>query len=158
MQIHQSFRLVITRPSKERPTGVTILAVLFFIYGAFQAVAAFAVVPILFRGGGGGMLIYPVQALMFLLLVAIGLGKAALLVAIGIGLIKLQNWARILFIVFIGLELLMDARALVFSGSQSLHALALSPGRALIVVSIEVGALVYLFRPLVKQAFGATRF
>jgi hypothetical protein len=114
MQIRQSPELVIARPSKERPLGVTILAVLFSIYGASHAVEAFALVPMLFRGGGGAMLIYPVQALMFLLMLAFGLGKAALLVAIGIGLIRLQNWARILLIVFIGLELLMVARSSIF--------------------------------------------
>ncbi len=48
-------------------------------------------VPILFRGGGGGMLVYPVHALIFLLMVAFGLAKAALLVAVGIGLLRLQN-------------------------------------------------------------------
>jgi hypothetical protein len=158
MQIRQSPELVIARPSKERPLGVTILAVLFSIYGASHAVEAFALVPMLFRGGGGAMLIYPVQALMFLLMLAFGLGKSALLVAIGIGLIRLQNWARILLIVFIGLELLMAASALVFFGSHTLHALAFSPGPALILVSIVVGVPVYLFRPHVKQAFGATRF
>jgi hypothetical protein len=101
------------------------------------------------------MLVYPVQALIVLLMVAFGLAEAALLVAIGIGLIRLQNWARILLVVFIGLELLMVARALAFSAS---HALAFSPGRLLIVGFIVVGVLVYLFRPHVKQAFGATRF
>jgi hypothetical protein len=89
---HQSSGLVITRPSKERPTGVvTILAVLFFIYGASQGVGVLVEVPILFRGGGGGMLVYPVHALIFLLMVAFGLAKAALLVAVGIGLFRLQN-------------------------------------------------------------------
>jgi hypothetical protein len=72
---------------------------------------------------------------------AFGLGKAALLVAIGVGLIRLQNWARILLIVFIGLELLIVARALAFSDSHALHALAFSPGPALIVGSIVVGCL-----------------
>jgi hypothetical protein len=155
---HQSPGPVITRPSKERPSGVAILAVFFFIYGASQGVGALAEVPILFLGGGGGMLIYPVHALVFLSMIAFSLGKAALLVAIGIGIFRLQNWARILLMVFIGLELLMAARALVFSASRALPALLFSPGPALIVGSIVVGVLVYLFRPHVKQAFGAIRF
>ena len=79
-------------------------------------------------------------------------------VAIGIGPIKLQNWARILLIVFIALELLLAACALLLFGCGSLHVLAFSPGPPLIVASIVVGVLVYLFRPHVKQAFGATRF
>src|ERR1700674_255912 len=89
---HQFPGLVIARPSKERPSGVTILAVLSFIYGASQGVGVFVGVPILFRGGG--MLVYPVQALLVLLMLAFSLGESALLVAIGIGLIRLQNWAR----------------------------------------------------------------
>jgi hypothetical protein len=148
--------LVITRPSKERPIGVTILAVLFLIYGASYGVGALAGVPILFRGGA--ILIYPVQGLIVLLMVAFGLAEAALLVAIGIGLFRLQNWARILLIVFIGFALLMAARALVFSASRALPALLSSPGPVLIVGSLFVGVLVYLFRPHVKQAFGAIRF
>lgn len=100
------------------------------------------------------MLIYPLHAIIFLLTIAFPLGEGALFAFIGIGLIKLQNWARITLIVLFGLLSLIFIRAAVFSTS---HALAFSPFRVLrggLIIALVVG---YLFQSHVKQAFGATR-
>lgn len=131
---------------RERPTGVTILAVLCFLSGAYTVIGALAGAPILFRGGGGGMLVYPVHAIIFLLTIAFFFAKGALLAFIGMGLLKLQNWGRVLLIVLTGLGLLMAIRALAHSVS------------AFIGIAIFLMSLLYLFTPNVKQAFGATRF
>jgi hypothetical protein len=92
----------------------------------------------------GSILINPYAAIFVFLAASVSFVQGALFIAVGIGFLKLQNWARVLLIVLIGLALLNGARALVFSGS---HALAFSPGPVLIVGSIVVGMLVYLFRP-----------
>jgi hypothetical protein len=101
------------------------------------------------------LLINPLAGIVVIVSLASAPVQAALFVAIGIGLLKLQNWVRVLLIVLIGLVLLMAARALVLSGAQGIVS---SPGPVLIAGSIVVGVLVYLFRPHVKQVFGAIRF
>jgi hypothetical protein len=151
---HQSPGLVITKPSKERPSGVTILAVLFLIAGTYYALGAL-IAPLRIFRPLAVILLNPYAAIFAFLALAISFVQGVLLIAIGIGFLKLQNWARILLIVFIGLALLMAARTLVISGA---HWIVSSPGPVLIVWSIAVGVLVYLLRPHVKQAFGAIRF
>jgi len=144
-----------TTASKQRPTGVAILAGLYLVYGAFKAVGALAGIPVLFLMGPRGLLIYPVHGMVILLMVAFGLGEAALFVSVGVGLIKLQNWARVVSIASLGLVLVMGTRALAHSVA---HAIA----DALVPQFIGVGTCVvllrYLFAPHVKQAFGATKF
>jgi hypothetical protein len=151
---HQSPRLVISRPLKERPPGVTILAVFFLIAGTMYAFWAL-IAPLRIFRPLAVILLNPYAAIFAFLALAISFVQGVLLIAIGIGFLKLQNWARILLIVFIGLVLLMAARGLITSGVQGIVS---SPGPPLIVGSIFVGVLVYLFRPHVKQAFGAIRF
>ena len=138
---------------KERPTGVTILAVLFFIAGAFYASGTLVVGSRVLRPLAG-LLINPLAAIVVIVSLATTLVQAALFVAIGIGLLRLQNWARVLLIVLIGLGFLTGARALATSGA---HGIVSSPGPALIVVVSGIGMLIYLFRPHVKRAFGAAR-
>lgn len=75
--------------------------------------------------------------------------------AIGIGFIKLQNWARVVAVIFIGIGLLFGVLG-VFSLLAHIMVFALVV--RLIVLAIEVWILVYLFQPHVKQAFGATNF
>ena len=138
----------------QRPTGVTILAVLSFIGAAFFLLASLA----MFIGGGmlsqmGG------SAGMGTMLGALGafagvilLAFTAYLLAQGIGLFKLKNWGRIMTIICIGLGLLSAAMG-VFSSLSPMQ-LGHLIGQ-LIVVAIDVWILVYLFKPHVKQAFGA---
>ncbi|MGC1484639.1 MAG: hypothetical protein WA789_12665 [Candidatus Acidiferrum sp.] len=142
----------------ERPTGVTILAVLYFIGAAFLALCG-----ILFIVGGsmlsglahaGG----PASALFAMGGVFIGailLAFGVLDLAIGIGFIKLQNWARIVAIIFLGIGLLFGVLGVL---SMLAHLMIVLLVVRLIVLAIEIWILVYLFKPHVKQAFGATSF
>lgn len=144
----------------QRPTGVTILAVLVFLVTCLYIVAAL----VFFLGGaalsqlGGG----PSGATMDMGAMLAGLGAfagvimlalAVFSVAVGVGLWKLQNWGRILAIVFIVLGLI-SALAGVFSAVAEARFGPLLWG--LIVVGIDVWILWYLFRPHVKQAFGVS--
>jgi hypothetical protein len=138
-----------------RPTGVTIIAVLAFIGSGLCALGAIGAL----LGGAllSGMSSYPrlgalagVGAVMIaIFLVGIGI----LDVFIGLGLLKLQNWARIFTIVFAMLGLLATLFSLV-SPFARLHVFFYAfILREIITAAIEIWILVYLFQPHVKQAF-----
>jgi len=141
----------------ERPTGVTILAVLEFLgAGLFILIGLLFLVGFGLLGGaagqageGGGMAVLmglgAVAGVVFLVLALIPL-------AVGIGLWKLRNWARILVIVFSILGVLSN-----LAGA----AIPLMTGDPVSAVSSVIGLgvngliLWYMFQPHVKQAFGA---
>lgn len=86
---------------------------------------------------------------------AIFLVLAVVDLALGIGFIKLQNWARVVAIIFTGIGVLFGVLGMF---SLLAHMMVLVMMFRLIVLAIEVWILVYLFQPHVKQAFGATSF
>jgi hypothetical protein len=143
----------------QRPTGVTILAVLAFVGAGILVLTGLAV----FLGGAllSNMASYPQMAALAgvggVIIGIFWLGIGAFDVVIGIGLLKLQNWARIVTIVFGGLALLSAALGLLLS---LMHGFGFGfPGfffLRLIAVAIWVWIIVYLLKPHVKQAFGTT--
>ncbi len=141
----------------ERPTGVTVLAVLAFVSTGFLVLAALgvllggAMVANMAARPGMGMMAGTLGAVLGVVL----LGFAILYVAIGIGFLKLQNWARIVTIVLCGLGVLFNGLGLL---TALFHFSAMLFVWRLIVVAIEVWIVVYLLKPHVKQAFGATGF
>ena len=141
----------------ERPAGVTILAVLAFFLAGFLVLAGLgallggAVLSHMTASGGLKMLAGVGAAI----LGAIFLGFAVIYIVDAIGLLKMANWARILTIVLVALSLLHSAFRLLRSLAH-LHPVALF--FTLIIAAIDVWILVYLFKPEVKQAFGATSF
>jgi len=80
---------------------------------------------------------------------------ALLELAIGIGFIKLQNWARVVAIVFTGIAVLFGVIGMF---SLLAHVVVFALMVRLITLAIQIWILVYLFKPHVKQAFGATSF
>jgi hypothetical protein len=80
---------------------------------------------------------------------------AAFYVVTAIGLMKLRNWARILVIILCCIGVLFNALG-VLTALMHMHPLLLF-WRA-IILAIEVWIVVYLLKPHVKQAFGATGF
>lgn len=145
----------------ERPVGVTILAVLYFIFAALTAIAGL----LSFVGGsmlsrlagssspaaGAGVLLAMGGAVIGIICLVI----AALYFVVGYGFIKLQNWARILAVVFTGISVLFGLFGLV---SILLHMAVFQIVFQGVILAIEIWVLVYLFKPHVKQAFGATGF
>ena len=145
----------------ERPTGVTVIAVLDFIGAGFCLLAACGFV--LFGGmmaarmagmplgmmGGAGMAIVAV----------IFLGFAVLAVVLGIGLLKLQNWARIVTIIFCGLAILRAVAGL-FGAFMGVGPMFMGGFIVRFVITLAINGLIlwYLFQPNVKQAFGTTGF
>jgi hypothetical protein len=141
----------------ERPAGVTILGVLAFLGAGLLLLAALG----MFLGGavianmaarpGMGMIAGVGGALLgcFFLIIAV------LYVVIGTGMFKLQNWARILVIVLSFLGALLNAFG-VLSALFHMHPLLII--WRLILVGINVWIAMYLLKPHVKLAFGATGF
>jgi hypothetical protein len=141
----------------ERPTGVTILAVLGFIATGLLVLAALGVLL------GGAMVANMAARPGMGMIAGIGgaiigvalLGFAVLYAVVGFAFLKLQNWARLLVIVLCGLGVL-------FNGLGVLTALFHFPVVVVtvraIVVAVDLWVALYLLKPHVKQAFGATGF
>ena len=130
-----------------RPIGITIIASLNFfaaVVSLFFAIASFFIVlgvPVLFAYA-------LVQHLCFFLL-------AGLLAANGIGLLRVRNWARLLTIVLTGFSLLSVPLA---AFGDLMHFRSGMLIGHLFKGCIDGAILLYLFKPHVKQAFGATGF
>jgi hypothetical protein len=143
-----------TRVLNQRPIGVTILAVLWFVTGASDAVGILYMVFQMFSPKNiGGAIVYIGLTIYLLFLASILLAKAALFVMTGIGLMKLQNWARVLSIALIGFVVLIVTRALLTSVAHPARSLGL-----LMALALGIWLIVYFFKPHVKQAFGASGF
>ena len=142
----------------ERPTGVTILAVLYFIGTAFLGICGLlfivggSMLSGLAQSGGPGSAIFAAGGAV---LGAFFLVLALLELAIGIGFIKLQNWARVVAIVFTGIAVLFGAFGML---GMLAHVMVFALMVRVITLAIQIWILVYLFKPHVKQAFGATGF
>jgi len=142
----------------ERPTGVTILAVLYFIGTAFLGLCGIlfivggSMLSGLAQSGGPGSAILAAGGAV---VGAIFLVLALLELAIGIGFIKLQNWARVVAIVFTGIGVLFGVLGMF---SLLAHVMVFALMIRFIVLALQIWILVYLFKPHVKQAFGATGF
>jgi hypothetical protein len=142
----------------QRPTGVTILAVLAFIAAGILVLMALlsllggALVSSLGATGRGMMagVGAAVIAAFFLILAVVEL-------VVGIGLWKLQNWARVLTIVLCGLSFLGAVLSIFNPFHVHLFFLFFAM-RRLIFAAIYAWILWYLFQPNVKQSFGATGF
>jgi hypothetical protein len=141
----------------ERPTGVTILAVLAFVATGLLVLAGLGVLV----GGAmiGSMAARPGMGAMAGALGAVFgvvfLGLAILYAVVGVGFLKLQNWSRILTIVLCGLGILFNGLG-ILTALFHFHPLVVV-GRA-ISLGINLWIVLYLLKPHVKLAFGATGF
>jgi len=140
----------------ERPTGVTVIAILGLILAG--VLALWGVMICL----GGTMLSHMaytrwgiVAGMGTMTVGAVFLGLAAAYAVTSIGLLQLQNWARVLAILLTCVPLLF---ALLGLGDAAMHLRMMfffgMFVRRLIVIAIDVWILVYLFQPRVRKALG----
>jgi len=159
----------------QRPTGVTVLAVLSFVFalaillsilgsglplggGSFLPRLSFWVANLLSQVADwgshavGGLAMVALDRVIpppLFIFVAIYILMALLYAAIGMGFLRMRNWARLLMIALAILDLATTAlgyaspRFLIFRQTT-------------IAIAIHVAVLVYLFRPKVKETFGAS--
>ena len=142
----------------QRPTGVTVIAVLDFIGGAFCAIGgliAFAggsfIASLISTanggvGGAGSGIAAGIGAIIGVVLLAF----AALAIITGIGLIKLKGWGRIIQLVLTVLGLLGSIRNFAYGG---LHAGTSPLVFQIVFLAYYIWVLWYMFTPAVKQAF-----
>jgi hypothetical protein len=144
----------------QRPTGVTVIAVLDFIGAAFCVIGGV----LMFAGGamlgslfgaaananGTPAVGAGVMAGMGAALGVIFLLIAALAIVVAMGLLKLKNWARITTIVLAALGLLGSIRN--FIGGLGNGAIIMG----VIFVAYYIWVIWYMLQPNVKQAFGQT--
>ncbi|MGC1107597.1 MAG: hypothetical protein WA876_13770 [Candidatus Acidiferrales bacterium] len=138
----------------ERPSGVTILAILSFVGAALLLLGAcmmffLGAAGIAAAAGGRGMG-GPLAALGAFAGVAF-LVLAAIYIVNGIGLWKLLGWGRMLTIVLVVIGVIFGLLGLVRAVPIMHVGLIVWQ---LIVLAIDVWILTYMFKPHVKQAFG----
>jgi uncharacterized membrane protein (DUF2068 family) len=116
----------------DRPTGVTILAILAFLNGLLAILGA---ITVMYLGIGTGL------GIIGIFILALGI----LSIIYGWGLWTLKSWAWILAIIGSVLGLIANIAAAVSSGDYSSN-----------LLSAIINAIIvwYLFRPEVKAAFG----
>ncbi len=140
----------------ERPTGVTVLAILAFIGAVFAVLGA-----LLMFVGGAALTALGGRGTMGLAMLG-GMGAAVAGVfclflgvvygVVGYGLWTLQNWGRVIALVLIAIGLVFAALGVLTSLVHFRIGILLWQ---LIVGAIDVWIITYLLKPHVKQAFGA---
>lgn len=138
----------------QRPSGVTILAVLSFLAAALMLLAAcgmfFLGAAGIAAASGGRALGGPLAALGAFAGVAM-LIVAGIYIVNGVGLWKLQGWGRLLTIVLLVIGIIFEVLGVV----QALPLMRVGfIIWELILIAIDVWILTYMFKPHVKQAFG----
>jgi len=139
----------------ERPTGVTVLAVLAFIVAGLAVLGALillvggAALSSMMQSSMGGTMMAGVGAIAGIIVLFV----AALYAVTGYGLWKLQNWGRILCLVLVVLGLLSTAVNLIRM-MTAFHIVYAVWG--VFWIAIDIWIITYLLKPHVKQAFGAS--
>lgn len=135
----------------QRPAGVTIIAVLGIFFGALVALVGLLLVV---RGSVafvGDMSFYGRTRV---LAAVVLLGIAALVIVTSVGLLNLQEWARVLAIVLNAVHLVVAALGLTESFRHIHMPFFFSMMlRHIVMIAIGVWIIVYLIQPHVKQAF-----
>ncbi len=140
----------------ERPTGVTVIAILglllagvLALWGVLICLGATMLSNMAYTHWGmvAGMGAMTVGVVVF--------GLAAAYAVTSIGLLKLRNWARVLAILLTCVPLLF---ALLGLGDAAMHLRVMfffgMFVRRLVVIASDVWILFYLFQPRVRKAFG----
>ena len=126
----------------QRPTGITVLAILSFIGGVLAIFAGLALVGLSgaiasAAGGGGGL-----ATILGLLLLVFGVLELIL----GYGFWTLKPWAWSMGVALQAAGIVLDVIQFINNGSQLVS----------VIISIAISAAIiwYLFQPHVKAAFG----
>jgi hypothetical protein len=154
----------------KRPPGVTILAVLIFLSVPHLLVVVLSLlgagnflagIPMLLMSLMSEFAEWPSHTLLALaliglpanlpILVGVFVFLAVFFLVIGMAVLRVQNWARIVIIV---LAILNIVTAIAGFGIPRLSLLRQST----ISLAIEVVILIYLFQAKIKKVFGATSF
>jgi hypothetical protein len=140
--------------SIERPSGVTIIAVLMFIGAGFLALGSFVFFFVGVMDMTGADAAEPISTAIAAMGVSGGLFFLILAgahVFLAMGVLKLRSWARLVCMVLIALGM---ALALMSFFLRVPNPVAPRIVCQFLVIALDVWILWYLVRPHVKQAFG----
>ena len=140
----------------QRPGGVTLIAVLAVVAAGFSGVAGLILSSVLIISGHNTASPGPIVAALLILVI---LAFATLYAAVGYGIWRLKNWARLATMVISALSIIGSLTQLLTANNPY------QPGNpefrvyfSLLAITISGWIVYYLTRAHVKQAFGATGF
>lgn len=140
-----------------RPAGVTLIAVLYFIFGVLWALGGVGMVAggdiiatVMKRQGQAGGTLADFVAGLGAALGVVFLIFGVLDISIGVGLIKLKDWARMTSIILAGIGAALGILGLL---SGFVHFVLLLTLIRVCVLAVEIWIVVYLLKPEVKAAF-----
>jgi hypothetical protein len=144
----------------QRPTGVTVLAILCFIWGGAEVDFTIRLMNLFIKANhAGGVwlpMVYGVWPPMVLGLVFC-LAYTAVCAVVGYGLLRLKNWGRIAAIVFASLAIINKLTRLMMLNSTFQSVNPTFRGYfSLLFIGLSGWTLYYLTRARVKQAFSTT--
>jgi hypothetical protein len=140
--------------SVERPSGVTIIAVLMLIAAGFLALGSLVFFFVGVMDMTGADAAEPISTAIAAMGVSGGLFfliLAGAYVLLAIGVLELRNWARLGCMVSIGLGVALAVMSFILWVG---HPVAPRMVCQFVVIALDVWILWYLVRPHVKQAFG----
>jgi len=140
----------------ERPSGVTVIAVLDFLGagGCLIGALAFGALTSVVTARGSNSPLGRLAGLGGAIGIALFFLSALFAIVIGVGLLKLRNWARVLSVVFavLGIVLILAGLVLTFA-----HLSAISVVSDMLFLALDCWIAWYLMRSNVREAFTPAR-
>jgi drug/metabolite transporter (DMT)-like permease len=136
---------------KQRPTGVTIVAILIIIGGILFLLAGIGTVTI------GALFFLEIMGVIFAIIGAILLAVGIGYLVVSYGLLKGREWAWTITIILLFIGIGIDIASIVFGSfaiNMDIVTFLTSNGGSFVSLAITVAILYYLYRPHVKSYFG----
>ena len=138
---------------RQRPTGVTIVAILIIIGGILFLLAGIGTVTL------GALFFQEIIAVVFAIIGAILLAVGTGYLVVSYGLLKGREWAWTITIILLFIGIGIDIVSIVFGSfaiNMDIVTFLTSNSGSFVSLAISVLILYYLYRPHVKSYFGKT--
>ena len=138
---------------RQRPTGVTIVAILIIIGGILFLLAGIGTVTL------GALFFQEIIAVVFAIIGAILLAVGTGYLVVSYGLLKGREWAWTITIILLFIGIGIDIVSIVFGSfaiNMDIVTFLTSNSGSFVSLAISVLILYYLYRPRVKSYFGKT--
>lgn len=138
---------------RQRPTGVTIVAILIIIGGILFLLAGIGTVTL------GALFFQEIIAVVFAIIGAILLAVGTGYLVVSYGLLKGREWAWTITIILLFIGIGIDIVSIVFGSfaiNMDIVTFLTSNSGSFVSLAISVLILYYLYRPHIKSYFGKT--
>ena len=137
---------------KNRPIGVTVIAVLVIIAGILLLLAGIGVIAV------GSLFISEITGLVFVIIGAILLAVGIAYIVVSYGLLKGKRWAWTITVVLLFIGIAINVVSIIIFGyftfNMDTYSFLASNSGSIAGIIISVIILYYLYRPHVKSYFG----